>query len=137
MGREQNPQVIPQECAMRELRNKKIFIRQSFKSSKTLLFTQFVSISSSFQSFCNMERTIYAGTLFGVVQKDVLKRKNSIYDENLLYLNQNDSKNLRFRRYTHFLHNVTQDGNFETFLMRHDSKVNANGLQQREEEDSF
>ncbi len=41
-----------------------------------------------------MERTTRAGTLFGVVQKDVLKRKKSISDENLLYLNQNDSKDL-------------------------------------------
>jgi hypothetical protein len=31
---------------------------------------------------------------FGVVQKDVLKRKKSISDENLLYLNQNDNKHL-------------------------------------------
>ncbi len=42
-----------------------------------------------------MERTTRAGTLFGVVQKDVLKRKKSISDENLLYLNQNDSKDLQ------------------------------------------
>jgi hypothetical protein len=44
-----------------------------------------------------MERTIYAGTLFGVVQKDVLKRKKSISDENLIYLNQNDSKEVEER----------------------------------------
>ena len=68
-----------------------------------------------------MERTTRAGTLFGVVQKDVLKRKKSISDENLLYLNQNDSKDLQVEERIPLAEMIAHEQGTETL-----SYMNAN-----------